>query len=142
MEIFWLTPELVDKLVPFLDAKSLSSLAQASKFAARVLEGDSVWSKLVRRCVPYTENRPEKMQSFTAWIGSTFKEKKTNLNHLVKILKEMKNTKVPLLELLHVICSRFPPVIDDWDFNFGRHPQSRVAKHQSKSYQKAGRHNL
>ena len=129
-KIFWSTPELVDKLVPFLDAKSLSSLAQAHRFTAKVLEGVAVWSKLVRRCVPYTENRPEEVQSFTAWIGSTFKEKKTNLNHLVKILKEIKNPKVPLRELLHVICDRFPPVIDDWDFKFGRHPQSRVAKYQ------------
>ena len=65
MKIFWLTPELVEKLVPFLDAKSLSSLAQASKFTAQVLQGDTVWSKLVLRCVLYTENRPEHICSLS-----------------------------------------------------------------------------
>ena len=50
---FWKIPELVEKLITFLDAESVSELAQAHHITVQVLQGTHSWNKLVRRTCPY-----------------------------------------------------------------------------------------
>ena len=45
------------------------------------------------------------------WVMERLSEQEINISHLTAILKKMENPKVPLVELLHVICERFPPVL-------------------------------
>ena len=111
---FWKTPELVDKLIPFLDVESVARLAEAHQLTAQVLEdATSSWNTLVKRNCPYYEH----VEEFSYWAKNyhdCVKErvsKEDSISQLTRILKKMENPKVPLLELLHVICNRFPPVI-------------------------------
>ena len=113
-KMFWQTRELVDKLVPFLDVESVSRLAEAHHLTAQVLQDTSrTWKKLVERSCPYYEH----VEDFSYWARNYHDcvteraSKEENISHLTRILKEMENPKVPLVELLHVICNRFPPVL-------------------------------
>ena len=51
-KMFWKTPELVDKLIHFLNAESVSRLAEVHQLTAEVLQGTSTWDKLVKRSCP------------------------------------------------------------------------------------------
>ena len=55
-KMFWKTPELVDKLISFLDVESVSRLAELHQLTAQVLQGTSTWDKLVKRSCPYYEH--------------------------------------------------------------------------------------
>ena len=86
------TPELVERLLPFLDSYSVWSLGQAHPPALQILKGSSlIWKDLVRRSC-------------------------SDLEHLIKILKDMKIPKLFLLELLDTICERFPQTTPSKDF--------------------------
>ena len=52
---FWTIPEMVAKLLPFLDLKSTLCLAQAHEEIHNVLEGGVVFNKLLKRNSPLTE---------------------------------------------------------------------------------------
>ena len=117
---FWKTPELVENLITFLDAESVSELAQVHQLAVQVLQGTQSWNKLVRRTCPYYVHRniPEELDHatdlddlFRAWIEERFFAQRIEVHYLAKILKLMENCKVSLLELLHVICERYPPIV-------------------------------
>ena len=114
---FWSTPELVESLFPFLDALSIATLAKVHKLTARILQDQtSAWKVLVKRCCPFFEHRPENEYVgyfWVGWVDHQFEEKRADVRDLTRILKEMSDPTVPLLELLHVICERFPPVLDD-----------------------------
>ena len=43
---FWNTPELIDYLLPFLDAESTARLAQAHEKTLNILHGSYAWGKL------------------------------------------------------------------------------------------------
>ena len=79
---FWETPELVEKLLPFLDLESTLSLAQCHKKIPRIFEGPCMWNQFIRRACPFTDE----------WDGL-----QNSQNHfdrvrcLVAILKLMKN---------------------------------------------------
>ena len=45
---FWSTPELVDRVVSFLDWKSSMLLARSNELALKVVQRPSVWNKLIR----------------------------------------------------------------------------------------------
>ena len=51
MEKFWKTPELVEMLLPFLNAKNTLNLARTRLFNIQILQGSLVWNKLIRRTV-------------------------------------------------------------------------------------------
>ena len=110
---FWSTPELVSTLIPFLDGASMSKLAQAHQLTARILQDNPAnWKILVKRCCPFYESRPDDEPCWTRWVGDQLGFVKTDMTNLTDILKEMKDPKLSMLELLHVICERFPPVFD------------------------------
>ena len=54
--MFWNTPELIEKLLPYLDPSSTKCLAEAHDLTQETLLRDLVWSKLVRRAFPYSNN--------------------------------------------------------------------------------------
>ena len=53
---FWRTPELVDRLMPFLDGQSTLSLVKALPLALAIVKGKSSWIKLVKRVCPNETN--------------------------------------------------------------------------------------
>ena len=117
--MFWRTPELVDKLIPHLDVESVSELAQVHQLTAQVLqEGTRGWANLVKRSCPFYEHKGLPVEEYSGWediyhdwVDERLSTQETNIAHLTRVLKRMENPKKPLLELLHVICERFPPVL-------------------------------
>ena len=106
----------MDKLIPYLGLQSVSELAQAYQLTAQVLQENTVtWAKLVKRSCPYYEHTGLTVEGsighYHNWVEERFSANQTKISHLTRILQKMENPKVPLLELLHVICERFPPVL-------------------------------
>ena len=63
---FWRTPELVDKLILYLDVKS--ELAQVHQLTPQVLqEGARGWGNLVRRSCPYYEHNGLPVEEYSGW---------------------------------------------------------------------------
>ena len=46
---FWGTPELVEKLITFLDLESIKQLAKSHKLTRQILGKNLVWNQLIRR---------------------------------------------------------------------------------------------
>ena len=57
-EKFLETPELVEMLLPFLNAKDTKNLAQSQLLNIKILQGPLIWNKLIRRTLrnPPDEN--------------------------------------------------------------------------------------
>ena len=92
----WETPELVEKLLPFLDPESTLALAQCQETVPSILQGTLLWNQFIRRACPFTEE------------GNRL----TNIDVvrcLVAVMKLMKNPDKPRQDLLELICERFPP---------------------------------
>ena len=110
---FWTTPELVDRLMTFLDGQSTLALVEALPLALDIIGGKSSWIKLVRRVCPYdTPDTP--CVSVAEWEEIVAEERKDVVT-LVEILKmmELEDPSSLLLDLLHAICGNFPPVDRD-----------------------------
>ena len=108
---FWKMPELVTKLVSFLDGQSTLVLAQAHQLTLEVVQQPFVWNQLVRRSYPYSDWPVEEADVL---------RKRAEVMVLVQILKLAGDEKSRQLELelLGVICERFPPDPNDhrhWD---------------------------
>ena len=52
---FWETPELVEKLLPYLDLNSTKQLAESHKLTRKILKKGLAWNKLLRRFLPGEE---------------------------------------------------------------------------------------
>ena len=108
MKKFLETPELLEKLLPYLDPGSTLSIAQAHQMTRHILQGSVPWNKLIRRNSPLVEL--EKAQS------------------LGQILKLMKEPKSNMLDLLDIICAG-PFLPEQWNsgsvrLGCPRHPDS------------------
>ena len=79
---FWRIPELVERLLLFLDTGSTSRLAKVHPLTMEILQSPLGWRKLLRKSFPC--NR--------------------------MILKHMEDPKLPLLDLLDVICHQGVPM--------------------------------
>ena len=121
---FWRTPDLVETLLPFLDANSTLALVKVLPLALDIVQMKTMWIKLVERACPYDKSESVSCFCFCqcgcCGCGAKLLEKqraKRELMPLVEILKLMsENTKPRLSELLHLICRRFPSDedSDDW----------------------------
>ena len=87
---FWMIPEMIAKLLPFLDLKSTLCLAHAHEKTHNVLKGAMVFNKLLKRNSPLT--------------------KLDNVKDLATILKLMKDPKANLSKVLDVICETNPQI--------------------------------
>ena len=95
---FWRTPELIERLLLFLDAESTLVLAQSHVRTLNVMEGGWVWNKFIARICPYDEDDNECVKE---------PEKKLDvIKNLVEILKLVEDPKVLLTDLLELICER------------------------------------
>ena len=118
---FWRTPELVEKLLPLLDARSTSRLAHVHHLTVELLQAASFWNDLIRRTCPYNELMPDnefslyRESEYGIWVEQKFHNHQRVINPLTSLLRKMGNPKVSLLELLHVVCERYPPVAYRFD---------------------------
>ena len=124
---FWRTPDLIETLLPFLDANSTLALVKVLPLALDIVQMKTMWIKLVERTCPYDKSDGSVScfcfcQCGCCGCGAKLLEKQRakqikELIPLVEILKLMsEDTKPRLSELLHLICRRFPPGedSDDW----------------------------
>ena len=94
----------METLMPFLDGQSTLALVKALPLALEVIQRKSMWTKLVRRVCPYgTDDVLGEAEEAVA----NYRRK---VMPLVQILKMMEDPNPLLLDLLHVICERFPPI--------------------------------
>ena len=100
---FWETRELVEMLLPFLDPESTLNLAQNQDKVPGVLQGPLIWYQFIRRASPFTDEG----------IGLLRRDRREQMNIdavkcLVAILKLMKNPNDPRVDLLELICEKYP----------------------------------
>ena len=116
-EKFWGTPELVDMLFPFLDVASVLHLAQSNFSSEKdslvlgVLQQALVWNKLIERSLTENPNDTREHQEDNLEI------KQSTIECLTEILKMLKDPVSLEMDLLLLICKRFPP------FNYVGQPQ-------------------
>ena len=53
---FWATPELVEKLVSYLDLASIKQLAESHKLTRKILGKSFIWNQLIKRNLPKAHN--------------------------------------------------------------------------------------
>ena len=99
---FWRTPELVEKLLDFLDGRSTLILARCHDLTNEVLQRSTVWNKEVRRTCPDGSN----LHWATREVVTINKKKLMPLFGILKMSKDPAQMKLIFLE---VICERFPP---------------------------------
>ena len=102
---FWRTPELVDKLLTFLDAGSTKLLAESHDLTLQILGQAFNWDKLTKRTFPVGEDF-DLVEDADTFLAS----EKSKTGFLVDILRMIKGAQQPQLkkDLLHAICKRFP----------------------------------
>ena len=101
---FWGCPELVEKLLTFLDVQSTLNLARVHPLTIAILKAGPTWRKLVKRTC--------RVNDTDDWAA--FEEQRIEVQHLVEISSLMGNPKPLILDLLDVIAERFPPVRRMW----------------------------
>ena len=94
---------MVDRLMTFLGGQSTLALVKALPLALEVIQRRSMWTKLVRRVCPYDTDDGESDEEVVA----NYRSKVMNL---VEILRMTEDPNPLLLDLLHIICKRFPSV--------------------------------
>ena len=55
---FWETPELVEKLLPYLDLITTKLLAESHKLTRKILKKAFNWNKLIQRILPLEDRVP------------------------------------------------------------------------------------
>ena len=106
MIAFLWIPELVEHLLTFLDAPSILNLARAHDYTVHVLQKPLVWEKVIRRACPF--GREEEDRSL---LNTTIVErKKDQVRALVGLLELLEDRDNHHLDLLKLICERFPPL--------------------------------
>ena len=91
---FWMSPELLDRFLPFLDVSSTLHLAQAHQFTVQVLKAKPTWNKFMMRTCPNGECGAE--------------ENKAAVVAQAKLLKLMGIPEDFLQDLLDAVAKSFP----------------------------------
>ena len=100
------TPELVEMLLPFLNAENTLALAQSGVINIKTLQGTLAWRKLIRRTIPSDKN------PFFNHAGE-IQNREDEVAPLIEILMMMQDCKSSRLDLLNLICERFPPTSEE-----------------------------
>ena len=112
---FLRSPDLMEKLLPYLDVRSTFNLAQSriSCLLHHLQRTSVVWNKLVERTLP-GDNKILHLAGREYWnrVSESFQEKRLQILNLVNILKMMENAKSHELHLLHSICEKSPPDVN------------------------------
>ena len=107
---FWRMPELVERLMPFLDGQSTLALVKALPLAFEIIQRKSKWIKLVKRVCPYMTY--DLILDEDGYEEAVAKER-SGVMVLVEFLKMMENPNPQLSDLLHAMCENFPPIDRD-----------------------------
>ena len=108
--MFFETPELVEKLLPFLDLKSTLHLARTHVLTQNILAGSRIWNKLIRRT--HLQDGGDLGLDHYLGLGLDLDEKMDVVRHLVAILKLMKDPKANMRDLLETICKRLAQIME------------------------------
>ena len=81
------TPELIEKILPFLDAGSIKHLAEAHGLTLEVLGKALIWDKLVKRTFPVDH------EDGVVGDGTVLEANKANTRGLAEVVKLTKNSK-------------------------------------------------
>ena len=103
---FWGCPELVERVLPFLDSNSVLSLCQALPAVVHVVQGKTPWNKLIRRTCNFVVNSTEYVPLDP--LEETTVQKHAKVMSLAEILMLMADPTEPLLDLLDLICEKHP----------------------------------
>ena len=106
MIAFLWTPELVEHLLSFLDAPSILNLARAHDYTVHVLQKPLVWAKVIRRACPFGREEEDGSQLNTTIV----ERKRDQVRALVGLLELLEDRGDHHLDLLKLICERFPPL--------------------------------
>ena len=80
---FWKTPELVEMLLAHLDASSILELGKAHPPTIKILQGVSLWNKLIQKTCPYDTRRPFGDRPYTPWLQRNLTAKRTKIAPLI-----------------------------------------------------------
>ena len=114
---FWKMPELVERLVLFLDGESTMLLARCHKLALQVLQHPTVWNKFIRRSCPRSNIEAERDRELYEHLSTLHSEHcalhKDKMMHLAAILDlvEGEDSLKMKMDLIQVFCERF--LVDD-----------------------------
>lgn len=97
-------------LLPHLDASSILELAKAHPLTIQILQVGSVWNKLVQRTSPDSARRSlgAEYLEVNSDLSKKLEAKKAEMLPLIKVLSMMKDSQDCLVNLLDLICTRFP----------------------------------
>ena len=100
------TPELVEMLLPFLNAENTLAFAESGVINIKILQGTLAWKKLVRRTIPSNKN---------PFLNNhrDIQNREDEVAPLIEILMMMQDCKSSELDLLNLICERFPPTVEE-----------------------------
>ena len=101
-DLFWMTPELVEHLLSFLDPASILVLAKAHPIAQQVLQRGLNWTRLIKRSCPQQSlilQKPFQLEMAAAARA---------LEPIIETLHLLGKSESRLLQLLEIICERFP----------------------------------
>ena len=107
---FWETPELVERVLPYLDLTSTKMLAKAHKLTRLILKRAFAWHKLVRRVMP--ENEKSELCSDVFGLPLSFENdpvlasERQLAKDLVELLRLVKGNSKLAISLLHALCQR------------------------------------
>ena len=108
---FWRTPDLLERLLAVLDAKSLLALVKGLPPALAIIQRKPTWIKLIKRVCSNIEDPRFGSDSHEEFLQQ-LAEHRSGLIPLVAIMKRMtSNFRPRLLDLLDVICEGNPPVL-------------------------------
>ena len=103
---FWRTPELVESLLHFLDPPSILELGQVHPLTAGIMQGISTWNRFIRKSCPFP---PANLQTSHTSFEERTEEKVAELRPILGVLQLIGSPLPHLLDLLEIICQRFPP---------------------------------
>ena len=106
MIAFLWIPELVEHLLTFLDAPSILNLARAHDYTVHVLQKPLVWEKVIRRACPFGREVEDGSLLNTIMV----ERKRDQVRALVGLLELLEDRGDHHLDLLKLICERFPPL--------------------------------
>ena len=103
---FWATPELVEKLLPFLDLESIKQLAKSHKLTRQILGKSFIWNQLIKRiflkdhnidpqCIPVEGD---------AVLASEIQKL---LSEILRLSEDSDRSQLRM-DLVHRICKRHP----------------------------------
>ena len=116
---FWTTPELVENLFSFLDPPSILALAKTHLLTREVMQSALRlnWTRLIKKYCPSQQSVA--LQQQPSWFNNVWRAKevpvdpwtsaKRALEPIIEILLLMGKPESHLLQLLDIICKRFPP---------------------------------